>query len=83
MQNCASSKPGPKPDPARAYARKLFSEWSERTFATYWSAMQRLDVGGEDAKRAALAAAIRPNGSINVSKLARIADQELMKAVTA
>jgi hypothetical protein len=32
------SKPGPKPDPTRKMLRRLFSEWSDRTFATYYRA---------------------------------------------
>lgn len=82
MQNCSSSKPGPKPDPARARLRKDNAEWSDRTFATYWRAWQILfSACGVDVMREALRAAVRPNGSINVSKFARIADRELMIAV--
>jgi len=80
MQNCSSSRPGPERDPIRAFTRKQFAEWSDRTFATYWSALRRLEAAGAD-PRVALVAAIRPNGSINVSRLARIADQELMTFV--
>ena len=33
---------GPKPDPYRAFTRRTFEEWSDRTFATYWRANRTL-----------------------------------------
>jgi len=31
------SRPGPKPDPTKAMIRAMFTDWSPRTFETYWS----------------------------------------------
>ncbi len=73
-------KPGPKPDPHRAYLRRLFAEWSDRTFASYYLAFRQLAVLAEegvitDARRRQITRdCTRPNGSVNVSKFARIAD---------
>jgi hypothetical protein len=85
LQNCSSSRPGPKPDPGRAAVRALFPEWSERTFATYWKAhcqLKALDglkgvppgsnAGSEFGR--AVKAATRPNGTLNVTRLAEIAE---------
>lgn len=73
-------KPGPKPDQARAIMRRLFAEWSDRTFARYWKCHKRLialkeygaidDAGYENA----IKAATRPNGSLNISKLERVTE---------
>lgn len=74
------SRPGPKPDPYRARVRALFSEYSDRTFARYWRAHTRLMVlkeyGAIDQAgfRDAIARATRPNGTINVTKLADISE---------
>lgn len=77
-------KPGPKPDQARATMRSLFSDWSDRTFARYWKAHSLLvalmQEGAID--RAGYEQAIkdstRPSGSVNVTKLGRIAEARLM-----
>jgi hypothetical protein len=89
VQNCANSKPGPKPDPFRAYLRNQMRDFmSDRTFATYWRAFRTfsdlVEMGAitDAERRAAMIAALRPNGDINVSKFARMADQELMKAIS-
>lgn len=62
----------------RARLRRMFSDWSETTFATYWKAYQRLallsDLGAADSK-AVTAQAIRRNGSFNVAKFDRITDE--------
>ena len=79
---------GPKPDPYRAFTRRTFEEWSDRTFATYWRANRTLaelvEMGAmaEDQRRAVLASAIRPNGTINVCKFARNSDAALIRAMT-
>ena len=52
---------GPKPDPYRAFTRRTFEEWSDRTFATYWRANRTLaelvEMGAmaEDHRRTVLA----------------------------
>jgi hypothetical protein len=58
----------------------LAAEWSPRTLARYVRAWDILDELGEDFG-AAVAAATRANGTINVSRFERIADAALMKAV--
>jgi hypothetical protein len=74
------TKPGPKPDPLRKHMRRMFSEWSDRTFATYYLAFRRLAVLVEegaitnDQRREIMRSCHRPNGSINVCKFARIAE---------
>ena len=73
-------KPGPKPDPARAIMRRLFAEWSDRTFARYWKCHQRLtalkEAGaiGASGYENAIKTATRPNGSLNISKLERVTE---------
>ncbi len=65
-------RPGPKPSEARAsWAAILGEDWaSERTISRHWSAMKMLwDVGGD--ARAALTAATRPNGTVNVAEFER------------
>ncbi|OBI53596.1 hypothetical protein [Mycobacterium sp. E787] len=77
-------KPGPAPDPYRAQVRGLqYSDFGcERTMQTYVAAMAMLGAFADhDAFAAALAAATRPNGSLNVSKLRRLADAALMGAI--
>lgn len=75
-------KPGPKPHPHRAMLRKMFSDMSDRAFATYWRAYQLLALYGADGEqRAAVAASTRPNGSFNVSKYAKMADAAVMRYV--
>lgn len=78
---------GPKADPHRAFTRRLFTEWSDRTFATYWRGSRLLsdlvELGAiSDAERRAVhAAAIRPNGSVNVCKFARNSEAMLMRTM--
>ena len=80
-QICGSSKPGPKPDSYRAAVRKMMAEMSDRTFDTFWAAFCTIRTfDGDDALQAALKAATRPNGSLNVSKLSRLADSAVMRA---
>ena len=73
-------KPGPKPDPLRAELRKLFEDWSDRTFATYYaafrqfSALQQLGIITEAKRQEITLDCSRPNGSFNVCKFARIAE---------
>ena len=67
-------RPGPRPSQARAAVREMFSEWSDRTFATYWHAWEQLTVLGEADHREAIELSTRPNGSLNVCKFARIAE---------
>jgi hypothetical protein len=73
-------KPGPKPDQARAHMRRLFAEWSDRTFARYWKCHKRLtllkEYGAIDnaGYENAIKAATRPNGSLNISKLERVTE---------
>lgn len=64
--------------------RRLFSDWSDRTFARYWKAHSllialmhegALDRAGYEQ---AIKASTRPSGSINVTKLGRIAEAKLM-----
>jgi hypothetical protein len=52
--------------------------WSERSFDTFYSAVRDLRAVGGDTLGESLQMATRPNGSINVSKLRRIADIALM-----
>lgn len=82
MPNGTGSRPGPKPDPFRSFMRQQFAEWSDRTFARWWKAHQRLralmEVGaidGEAGYKAITARATRANGSVNVSKLDRISEE--------
>jgi hypothetical protein len=76
----ARCKPGPKPDSLRAQLRELFAEWSERTFATYYtafrqfSALQHLGVITEAERQQITLSCTRPSGSFNVCKFARIAE---------
>jgi hypothetical protein len=74
------TKPGPKPDPLRKRLRRLFSEWSDRTFATYYLAFRRMSALVEEGVitevecREIMQSCTRPNGSVNVCKFARIAE---------
>ena len=57
---------GRPPDPLRTKARELFPEWSDRTCARYWWAMQTLNrlVSPDEVRavRAVAALATGPNG---------------------
>lgn len=75
-------KPGPKPSKHRAALRQLFSDWSERTFETYYKAeVIFIGLGDREAHREAIAAATRPNGGFNVTKYARLAELAIFRAV--
>jgi hypothetical protein len=77
-------RPGRQVDSLKKDIRKLFSEWSPRTFETYWLAFTRLhalcdlqgicssDPGSPYMK--AQTAATRDGGSINVTRLAEVAE---------
>ncbi|HUO40191.1 MAG TPA: hypothetical protein VMU34_21130 [Mycobacterium sp.] len=55
---------------------------SDRTFDTWWSAFRTIgDLWGRDALKAAILAATRPNGSVNVAKFKRAADMAVMRYV--
>ena len=68
-----------KPGWKTSEARNLMREWSPRTFARFTLAMRMLeDAGiGVEEKQRAIKAASRPNGSMNVAKLLRIAETRL------
>ncbi len=76
-------KPGPKPDPTRAKLRQLYPEMSARTFTTFYIAWLRtsyLESQGaitHDKRKHLLKLAVRPNGTINVSRFARIAHDQV------
>ena len=75
-------RPGPQPHPTRTTMRRMFSEMSERTFDTYFAAMGILWAFADQADiEAAVRAATRPNGSLNVTKLRRAADAAIMRTV--
>lgn len=76
-------RPGPVPNTYRGAVRKTLGEWSARTFQRYWSAVRLLgdlgrESGNEGLGASVLREAIRPNGSINVSKLERLAHRHLL-----
>lgn len=66
-------QPGRPVDQSRALARQMLPEWSDRTFARYWLAIQSLHnhVPAEEVQET-LAMATRPNGKLNVAKLERL-----------
>lgn len=89
LQNCTSSPPtaravGAKPGPPRSAKRRaaesigLLSDWSPRTGAKYLAAWNLLDEIGEDLK-VYIPLATRPNGTLNVSKLERLAHKALFR----
>jgi hypothetical protein len=70
-------KPGPKPSPLLAAHRGMFPDLSPRTQARQVRAFRLLrayDPSGKVSERA-IKAAGRPNGSMNASKLLKIAEQ--------
>jgi hypothetical protein len=77
-------RPGRKVDAIKKDVRKLFSEWSPRTFETYWRACERLRalcqwqrVDMTDPRSPYMKAhkvATRDGGSINVARLAEAAE---------
>jgi hypothetical protein len=68
-------KPGRKPDAYVALLRGIVGEdfGSPSTFARYTAAMKMLRVVDIKTRQAAVTAASRPNGTLNVSKLLGIA----------
>ena len=62
--------------------RALFREWSPRQIARYALAMRTLRFAGDDPLEA-IRVATRPNGSLNVSKLDRLAAQAIVRWVRA
>ena len=74
----ATRKRGRKQSEFLALNREFLSEWSPRTLSRYAQAMSILgDVGGREAQRAALKAATRPNGTVNVAKLLKLAEEDV------
>ena len=69
-------------DERRAIALKVMAQanLSDRTIATWWSAIKLLKELGEDV-RPAIEAATHPNGGLNTAKLKRIAEGKLMEAI--
>jgi hypothetical protein len=62
----------------RAQTKRLFPEWSARTFARWWRAYQILVILGDEQRwQAAVQRATRPNGSFNVSQLGKDAEHYL------
>jgi hypothetical protein len=75
-------KRGPKRSEHRAFLRQIFSDWSDRTFETYYKAeVTFIELGDKEAHHEAIAAAARPNGGFNVTKYARLADLAVFRAV--
>jgi hypothetical protein len=67
-------KRGPKPHELTPTLRQMFPELSPRTFARYMQAMTLLGTYCDgETRKAAIKAASRPNGSLNMSKLLAIA----------
>lgn len=74
-------KRGRPADPARVAIRRLFSEMSDRTFATYWCAYSTLAATeGRAGLETATRAATRANGSFNVAEFSRHAERAAMRA---
>lgn len=73
--------PGGRPrDPRRAmWAKVMGEEWSERTFSDFYIAVETLTEVG--AVEPAINAATRPNGTLNVAKLSRLAGVAAMEYV--
>jgi hypothetical protein len=63
-------KAGRKTSPVYAYWRSVHPGWSERTLGTFVRAVRLLG----DRAPEAIAAATRPNGTVNVSRMLRIAN---------
>jgi hypothetical protein len=64
-------KSGTKPD--LDLNRSLFPGWSPRSVARYTQAMRAMSFAPEEKRKEAILAATRPNGSLNVSELYRLA----------
>lgn len=75
-------RPGRAPDPERAFVKQQLEPlgWSDRTFERYWYAARWvLGAYGEEVEFERLVAeARRPDGSINVAKLATLADRHIV-----
>jgi hypothetical protein len=70
--------------PDLAIVRRTFPDWSPSTIARWTQAMRILRVTGDQtAATAAIKAATRPNGTVNVSVIVRLADAALMRFVAA
>ena len=62
--------------------------WSERTKSTYYAGLQRLfnaeaagcSIDAQQTAEALLAESTRPNGTVNVSRFRRIADEAIQAA---
>jgi hypothetical protein len=67
-------KPGTKVD--SDLDKSLFPEWSPRTIARYTEAERAMRSVPEEKRKEAILAATRPNGSLNVSALYRLAVNE-------
>lgn len=82
-----AGNPGGRPrSPSLDLWRQMFGEdWSERTIARFDAAMRKLDsareISGRDESSEAIVLATRPNGTVNVSKLLRVADARLIAAI--
>src|SRR3954447_25411761 len=74
---CRTRKSGPKPS-TLAQMRALLPEWSERTLSRYKLAMMLFPNAEE--RRQGIAAASRPNGSVNVSRFLDIAVMACVRA---
>jgi hypothetical protein len=81
-------KPGPtgEASAARKAVRLLLSDYSDRKFSRYWTAMGILTdigraTGNTDLVFDAIRAATRPCGSVNTSALSRRAEQEIMRHI--
>ena len=74
-----SKRRGRPPSPTRAALRQIMgTEWSERTFARfYWAYCTLVDIelaGVGGCYKRAIALCTRPGGSVNVSRLVRVAE---------
>lgn len=76
----AVKPPGPQASEHRRAMRYTLREMSDRTFARYLKSVKMIRACGGDAKQAVSECA-RPNGSINVSKLERLAEGMLLREV--
>lgn len=77
---------GRKPKPSASLLKEAFKEWSPRTIASYTKAFEQLaavqEITGSDSLLVdCIKRCTRPNGSVNVSKFARLA--ETIAAMTA
>jgi hypothetical protein len=64
------------------WQRTVGESWSERTFGTFWRALQTIEsCDGRDGLIVAIQTATRPNGSLNVAVMKRCADIAVMRLV--